>query len=52
MLVVSNSQMHKLLSDAIGNGDEVQVGSCGKVPDRDQARNDLTKISDSAKHAH
>ena len=50
VLAVTTSQAHKLLSDAIGNGDKVLADSDGKVPDGDQTRNDLAKDLDSAKN--
>lgn len=50
VLAVTTSQAHKLLSDAIGNGDKVLADSDGKVPDGDQRRNDLAKGLDSAKN--
>lgn len=50
VLAVTTSQAHKLLSDAIGNGDKVLADSDGKVPDGDQKRNDLAKGLDSAKN--
>lgn len=50
VLAVTTSQAHKLLSDAIGNGDKVLADSDGKVPDGDQRRNDLAKDLDSAKN--
>lgn len=44
------SKAHKLLSDAIGNGDKILADSDGKVPDGDQTWNDLIKALDSAKN--
>lgn len=43
VLAVTASKAHKLLSDAIGDGDKILADSDGKVPDGDQTRKNLTK---------
>ena len=50
VLAVTTSKAHKLLSDAIGNGDKILADSDGKVPDGDQTRNNLAKALESSKN--
>lgn len=50
VLAVTTSKAHKLLADAIGNGDKILADSDGKVPDGDQTRNNLAKALESSKN--